>query len=347
MSEDHYLQTREHSQRFTGIVMLLFSFLAHSYITFCTTLISAVTMENGRVQAGPELGVVHSSWAATIATTAFFLLVTFCVCDLSFQFREQMMIAHTVQIQLALMWNQIRTLVVVLYGQQPDDLFVRAGRAVRPSDFDDIRFLGSTVSTIILFASGVVRARWSWVQPASGLAAWLIQEFYLAAYRSNAKDAALGHDSLPELGSCRNTNTPALNSYWIQLTSILGMALVCVAWSSQLMAERGARAATDRAWCLEVAKERQSQSFQQQQQRDKEMAAIVYHELRNPLNGVMSHLRLAINPNPEACTASPCQSLSGHMQVALGCRPTGLLTRCNTHLLGHWVTHSVTGSLTH
>ena len=114
MSEDHYLQTREHSQRFTGIVMLLFSFLAHSYITFCTTLISAVTMENGRVQAGPELGVVHSSWAATIATTAFFLLVTFCVCDLSFQFREQMMIAHTVQIQLALMWNQIRTLVVVL-----------------------------------------------------------------------------------------------------------------------------------------------------------------------------------------------------------------------------------------
>jgi len=274
-------------------------------------------MDNGRMPAGPELGVVHSSWAATIATTAFFLLVCFCVCDLTFQFREQMMIAHTVQVQLALMWNQIRTLGVVLYGQQPDDLFFRAGRAVRPSDFDDIRFLGSTVSAIILFASGVVRARWSWVQPASGLAAWIIQDFYWAAYRSNAKDAALGADSLPELGSC--TNTPALNSYWIQLTSILGLALVCVAWSSQLMAERGARAATDRAWCLEVAKERQSQSFQQQQQRDKEMAAIVYHELRNPLNGVMAHLRLAINQNSTACSAAPGQSLSGHMQVALGC----------------------------
>jgi signal transduction histidine kinase len=316
MSEDHYLQTREHSQRITGIVTLLFSFLANTYATFCTTLISAVTMDNGRVPAGPELGVVHSSWAATIPITALFLLFCFCACDLTFQFRERMMLAHMVQVQLGMMWNQMRTLVVVLYGKQLDDLFVRAGRTVRSSDFDVIRLLGSTVCTIILFASGVVRARWSWVQPASGIVAWIIQHFYLAAHSSNATHVLSSPDSalssMPEARSCRNTDTSALNSYWVQLTSILSLALVCVAWCSQLMAERGARAAADRTWCLEVAKELQSQSFMQQQERDREMAAIVYHELRNPLNGVMANLRLANN-------VPPGEPAGDHMQVALGC----------------------------
>lgn len=166
-------------------------------------------------------------------------------------------------------------------------------------------------------AGAMVRARRSWlVTLGSVIFVVAIEAAEVLYYSENFLVYRLNHSGV-DVWAVAADSAAGIDEMSLFLKLLLGLQLFTyivlgtICWFGQCLQETAQRTAFERMVALEVANEAQRREAAAQHKRDRDLAATIFHEVRNPLNGVVAHLRLASLLKREAATSATATAAAG------------------------------------
>ena len=184
--------------------------------------------------------------------------------------------------------------------------------------------------TVTFHAGSLVRARRAWLVTCCSVFFVIIIQADELLFDCSFLVYRLNYSSVEVWAVDESETTTGKIDAWLQLRKtvlfFLYSVLGVVCWSGQCLQETAQRTAFERMVALEVANEAQRREAAVQHKRDRDLAATIFHEVRNPLNGVVAHLRLgwllkreaAAAAAAAACSAGGPDALDEHISGALG-----------------------------